>query len=332
MKKRVLITALSLILYCTLTSCSFNAHVEDYDDLEVDNKEDIAIDQAEEFASQEDNESEENDYPENSEDEMITLTYTVKILENVWESANMENSRFQTSEEFINQVDYYISAISEFVLIENWYEQYPDIPSIEISLQNSFSITTVRRNRIYINLNKLAFEHDLAPIAHEIAHVIVKSSLYRTESLDEGLASYLHERFGDNPTVHTWGIDAHVLANMFFSYYEEEYNTVFSVIGTRDRRQEEYMLGEQFLRQIFYVLSHSFAKYLIDTYGIEDFMKLHDATNSLIDEYYVLYGKSFDEIKSEWHSVILSSPSMSLEEYDSHLEELFDKHNWQWGS
>jgi len=274
----------------------------------------------------------EDDCPENNDGETLPARFTARMFDNVWESANMEHSRFQTVEDFNSQADYYISVISEFVLRENWYEQYSDTPSIEFLLRDRISHVAEQGNRIYVNLNKAGFEHDLAPIAHEITHVIVKSSHDRTVSLDEGLASFMQERFGKNPTVHTWGIDAHMLAKMFFINYEDDYSSVFSVIGSGDSQEDRYMSGEFHLRQIFYVLSHSFTKYLIETYGIDDFMKLHASRDDLLDDYHVLYGKSYEEIKSEWHSVVESSPGMTLEEYDNHLEELFDRHNWPFGS
>jgi len=272
----------------------------------------------------------ENEYPDSNIEEPAPAKFTARMYDNVWGSANMENSRFRTVEDFHSEIDYYINVVSEFVMKEHWFEQYVGSPQIEFRLEHSGSRTEIWGRRVIVYLSKIAFEHDLAPIAHEIAHVI-NPTRDRTASLDEGLAGYLHTRFGQNPTVHTFGIDAHILAKVFFTYHAEEYNAIFAVLGTRDSRQDRYLSGDLFLRQVFYVLSESFATYLIDFYGIEEFMKLHASRDNLLDDYNDLYGKSYEEIKLEWQSVVESSPSMTLEGYNNHLDVLFERHNWQWG-
>jgi hypothetical protein len=321
MKKHSLIIAIIIICAVLFMSCSSEENGAEYIPENIENSEDILSNA---------NEAEENNHLDKNEAEIIPVRFTSRMSDDVWASANMEHSRFQTVEDFIAQADLYITAISEFVSGEDWFERYrrnDNIAHIEYRLTDGISRVTVANNGYQVNvyLRQQVFEHDLAPIAHEISHVIVPFN-NRSLSLNEGLASYIQHKFGQNPSLFNWGIDPHILANLFFTYAEEAYNTIFPVIGTKSPLQNEFINGE--LRQIFYVLSHSFAKYLIDTFGIENFMNLHES-NDLINDYYTFYGKSFEEIKSEWHNVLESSPSMTAEEYSNHLIELYEKHNFQ---
>ena len=258
-----------------------------------------------------------------------TITFTLSMADDVWDSANMTYGRFGSKDEFIADVEYYIQAISEFISRENWFDNSDRCESIyHIELLLTDGVSRVRKRNEYhfdVYLRKPFFEHGLAPTAHEIAHVIVPWE-NRSQSLSEGLASYLQDKFGKNPTVFNWGINPHTLINFFMNNIPESFEQIFPVIGTKDARQRIYADGE--LRQWFYNMSNSFVTYLIETFGIASFMNLYEADN-VIDAYYIYFGKSFEDIKSEWLAFLESYPEvMTFEEMSDYWRELFARHNF----
>ena len=302
----------------SVTSCSDNSQTKD---IPISNTDTILSDK---------NITEEIDLAV-SETKTKAAEYTSQMRDNIWESVNMEYGRFQTPEEFIAETDYYIKAVSEFVSKENWFDVYnrkSNICHIEYLLTNGISYVEVEEKngyQVYVYLKKDFFEHDLAPIVNVITNIIVPFNNNSSLSLIGGLSSYCQDKFGKNPSVHNYGIDVHTLANLFLNYSPELFDKVFPVIGTKNARQNEYADGD--LRQLFCVLSYSFSKYLIDNFGIDCFMNLYESKN-LISDYNTFYGKSFDDIKLEWHSFVESYPGMTAEEYINYITELLTKHNY----
>ncbi|MCL2420757.1 MAG: hypothetical protein FWD03_02765, partial [Defluviitaleaceae bacterium] len=236
---------------------------------------------------------------------------------------------FESPDDVIAQVDYYIHAISQYVSRQNWYERlmlFDNTPHVEVRMTSGISRVShgAGGHIIYIFLNQRLFEHDLAPIAHEVAHVIVPSRGSRF--LDEGLASYLHDRFGQNPTVFNWGLDPHILTRGFLTYEAEIFNAMLPVMATGNASENTFADGA--FRSIFYISSNSFATYLIDTYGIENFMTLHASTN-LINDYYTVLGKSREAVIAGWLEVVEAAPVMTGEEIDDYMDVLLTRHGIQ---
>jgi len=268
-------------------------------------------------------------------DETKNIYFTAEMSIDRWDSANMENSAFQSRDEFNSEVKYYIEAISKFLSRENWFDVYKKkhgnnyICHIDYRLtygashvENGYLAYATLIPNVY--LNKDFFEHDLAPIAHETTHIIVP--FYSSLSLREGLASYCQDKFGKNPSVFNWGLDVHAYANFYLVYAKDEFDKVFPVIGSTDKLQKVYAEGN--LRELFYNLSHSFTKYLIDNFGIESFMKLYES-DDLINDYSVVYGKSFESIKEEWYESLESySEALTAEEIQNNMINLFTEHNY----
>lgn len=139
------------------------------------------------------------EHEKTSIDETKDIYYTAEMSTDTWDSANMENSSFQSRDNFNSEVKYYVEAISKFLSRENWFDVYKkkhgDDYICNINYKLTPSISHVENGYLgyallipNVYLNKDYFEHDLAPIAHETTHIIVP--FYSSLSLREGLASY----------------------------------------------------------------------------------------------------------------------------------------------
>lgn len=127
-------------------------------------------------------------------------------------------------------------------------------------------------------------------IVRELTHVIVP--FYNSLSLSEGLACLMQEKFGKNATVFNYGEPIHSFSKQYLSSHEH----VAAVIGEANIPLIDIM-GKD--RTAFYVLSHSFVKYLVEEYGIKDFMKVNDAPKVSV-AYEEVYGKELDVLRDEW--------------------------------
>lgn len=261
--------------------------------------------------------------------------YSVEMADYMWEYIDTKYCRFQTKEECVKEAKYYIETISDFVSKPEWYKEYKDKHGEENELIISYIFTSEISHvedgyHQYLNLmpniylNKLLFEYDLAPIAHETTHIILP--YYSSLTLREGLASYCQDAFGKNLFIFSYGIDIHIYANCYFTYNFENYNKIFDVIGTDDIYQEIYTQGN--LRIMFYNMSHSFSKYLIETYGIEKFMAIYESEN-LQNDYKAIYDKSLDELKVEWQEMLETLPEpMNPKEIKEYIQQFYEKNNY----
>ena len=260
--------------------------------------------------------------------------FSVGISDVFWENVNLEYSGFSNKDEFIAEAMYYIESISEYVSRPNWFTVYKEKHGNDYIVYIEYRLTD-RSSHVesdylaYLSLipnlylNKELFEYRLAPIAHETTHIILP--FYSSLSLREGLASHCQDIFG-NPSVFNCSINPHDCAGVYMRTTPDDFNKIFSVIGTTDNLQESYAAGDS--RKVFYILSHSFTNYLIETYGIDKFMELYDSDN-LINDYEVFCGKNIEDIKSEWRGHLeYYSDSITYEELQSQISEILSLHNY----
>ena len=131
-----------------------------------------------------------------------------------------------------------------------------------------------------------------AAIVHEATHIMAKHQNNRFFS--EGLAVYFQERFGeDNGFPNFSG----VALDDLMRNHQEQYipikklindNEVFRQVGTKRR-------------EIAYIEAGSFMNFLVVKYGEQ---KLTDLHNSWTLNYKKIYGKSIQELETEWRDLV----------------------------
>lgn len=247
--------------------------------------------------------------------------YDVLIAESTWNAIDKTSAGYSTINEFYDYVLTTMQNIADFVNRPDWYVIYGENVVIEYRMTEGPSHAEggyrAVNNPIPITyLNQPLFEQGMAPIAHETTHIMYpKFSLL---SLREGLASYCHERFGGNPTVFSFEVPVHehvrYLYDTQFATFKETLDVMGDLLG-----ELPYAEGET--REIYYTISHSLAKYIIEKYGISPYMRLYES-----DPYNVSFenelGISYDALKQEWIDYIKSLPlGMSNEEIATALSQ-----------
>ena len=239
--------------------------------------------------------------------ESNTAHYGVLFAESTWSAIDKTETGYATVEEFCDYALTTIQNIADFVNRPNWYAIYGENTVIEYRMTDGPSHAEggyrAVNNPVPITyLNQSLFEKGMAPIAHETTHIIYpKFSLL---SLREGLASYCHEKFGGNPTVFSFGVPVHehvrYLNNTQPAMFKETLDIIGDLLG-----ELPYAEGET--RAIYYTISHSLAKYIVETYGIDSYMLLYESDPYNVSFENVL-GISLDELKEEWLKYVDALP------------------------
>ena len=254
------------------------------------------------------------DIPTPSNEYGFFSTNYANISYSQWDSIEKEYIRYQDADAFLMEVDAYVDEILEYAS-----PQKQMTGMISFSFVSGVSYTSGR----HIYLNKNAFECDLAPIAHEVTHALFPNN--RSTSLSEGFASYCQDFFGRNPAPHNFSLDVDSCANALLEHETEDFEKLFPDIGAAGKR-DTFGYGE--LRDWFYMLSNSFVKYLISTYGVENFMTVY-ASADIYNEYEESFGLSFEELKVAWRESIENYPApVSLVDLTSNMREVLIRHNY----
>lgn len=234
-----------------------------------------------------------------------------KIEKIQWDRINHENSGFENVEDFLLDVDYYVDAISEYIDRPNWKDVYKEKHGEDFEFKIKIGVAYGTPSHVkggyyhYKDLIlglKLYYEHlenNYAPITHEITHLI--TPYYSSLSLREGLASFMQDTIGKNPSVFNGGEPIIPLSKDFLLEDNIEKNRdVIKNIGTKGIPNDITITTSDLkTRKLFYILSYSFSKYLIDEYGIEKFMEVYEAED-LYTKYEEVYEKNLDELHSDW--------------------------------
>lgn len=318
-----IIIIVSLTVNCT--ACTFKKEVSNGTDIETENKNPIS------------ETPEKSNTNENVPNEKLNVEFD--YIKDSWELINLENCRFKTKDEFEEEVVEYINEIAEITLNSKWYKKNEknittcivlfDFKDNVISNTKLPIIYSKTKILVKITLNRRLFECDFSPIAHELTHALCNTDATDSISLSEGLAGYMQDNIGNNPFPMSFGINIH---NLIKTYMEDGYYTddIIKNIGCSSKIYP-YMGGSniEFLnRSLWYNASQSFVTYLIDTYGMEDFMNVYNADN-VENAYEKIMGKDIISLRQEW-LVFLDNYSckMTKEEIEKYINELYKEHGY----
>ncbi len=238
--------------------------------------------------------------------EKVVSKYGV-IERNDWNIYDNDSNRFDSLEEFLAEVDYYVEEIINYLNIK--FDK-----KVLFTFEEGFG---TRADYIYcrVTLGVLLFENDMLPIAHEITHILAPSS---NDSLSEGLAEYMQDKFGKTPSDTSLGFPINSLAKELFENIDA--NMVDGIVN--GGIMVKYMDYNEIFN--FYLFSYSFVTYLIDQYGIEKFMNFYESDGYI--QYQSLFGKNEEKMKKEWVNFLKDQTSLDLEEWKNKKREILYKY------
>lgn len=220
-----------------------------------------------------------------------------------WSSLDGPCNRFESPRAFLDEVDDYVVLISSYLGRPAWRERYGSQGKIEFfhepdgycHVEGGYYHFQSPVLRVHLNES---FRNGRAPLAHEITHLILPD--YSSLSLREGLASEMQDRFGRNSALYSLGADVHALSAGFLPRAPRR---VVEALG-RPGIPEVALVADEDGRAFFYILSHSFARYLLDRFGVAAFLRLYESRD-LLEEYPRVTGRGLEALKSEWQGFIV---------------------------
>lgn len=129
-------------------------------------------------------------------------------------------------------------------------------------------------------------------IVHELTHVIAPSRGKPNRYLDEGLAVFIQEKFGTDKAFPNMGEDVHQLTARLIKTVGEP----ISIHKLEETRNSSMTVN---LRRLAYVQEGSFVRYLIEKFGIKDFMAMYEGKS-----YETVYKKSLEDLERDWKEFI----------------------------
>lgn len=221
-----------------------------------------------------------------------------KISIDKWDEIDGEKSGFRNAKDFLTIIDNYVNSISEFIMMPDWIERHKEQyredyyfePVIEFSFINNIKVASYSdyNMKLSVALNKELFETNYSTLVREITKVIARKSV--ADSLTEGLAFYVQDELGLNVNKLNYGMDIFTVSK---KYVSQNYGSIISRIGLSDGN---ITLDNQ---EVFFILSNSFSRYLIQNYGMDKFIEVYKS-KSVETAYMEIYGLPVDELKTSW--------------------------------
>jgi hypothetical protein len=172
---------------------------------------------------------------------------------------------------------------------------------IYIYISNKYDMPrTTKDNELLIPANRVRGDAGGPPeiagrgpaIVHELTHVITPSQGKPNRYLDEGLAVFMQEKFGVDKSYPNMGEDVHQVTLKLIKTVGQTVS-IYKLEETRNSS-----LGGD-LRHLAYLQEGSFVRYLIEKYGLQDFMAMYEGKS-----YEKVYEKSLDDLEKEWKEFI----------------------------
>jgi len=191
---------------------------------------------------------------------------------------------------------------------------------------------------IYVmTFNGAMFDHNIVPIVHQLTDLITYDQVDKrssfSSSLSNGLGEYVQKYLGMGIASCNHGLDSH---NYVIAYKKickndpvAQQNIKFMSI---DRIGSGGISGFTFdstlgLRNYWVECCSSFVDYLVQTYGIENVMKMADGYDESI--YYLLNQNGLDGLISDWQQFLESYPcKMTWDEINAFITEFRSTHGY----
>lgn len=245
------------------------------------------------------------------------------VYRDEWDGLDKSGYGYGSAADFLQEAAGYYYEIAEFTGKADQLSEYETV-SIDFLFVDTISTTNMLSSSeeyyaVEIRLKKDFFELGAAPVAHELAHAICPSAT--SESLSEGLASYMQDTVSDNPAPHNFGINCDIICASVLGESDEDIkvNDILNMTGTVRSafKEPEY-------RSLAYNFADSFTHYLIDNYGIDNYMWLYSAVNP-IKVYPEITGKELDELRDDWRNHLMEEETMSAEEINEAMNEALNR-------
>lgn len=228
------------------------------------------------------------------EDDFYISKYA-KISNKDWDILHTNNCGFSNVYHFLSYIDYYVDKIVFYTNTPDWIDLHTKMfrddyyfnscINITVDIDEGLSSIVDNYREFNIYLKKNQFKDNFSTLPADLTKVVIGSC--ESDSITEGFAMYIQDQIGLNINKYNYGID-------IFTYSKEFINNNRDII---------YEIGNcynaKFSDKAYYILSNSFCSYLIEQYGLGDFLRLYRSENLEI-AYKMIFNKNLGQLKVEW--------------------------------
>ena len=217
-----------------------------------------------------------------------------------WDRLEKTSSYEGSREDLEREMSEAVQEIAAFTGYTDWAEKYagPDtriLVYVDSGASRAFTVNHIDSPPtpvIYLNAGNA--EYGVLNYYHEFTHILFYGE-GNSVSLREGFATYVEDTLSDIPSPRVWGVDLHTIAKCYVKLEEE---TALDVVGTSEASNKKFANLRQSDRYL-YTESASFIRYLVETYGMESFLRVYRGETPEA-EYEAAMGKSLEELKADW--------------------------------
>ena len=159
--------------------------------------------------------------------------------------------------------------------------------NVRVKIENRKIRSSANYVNRFINLTRIAVQSGRPVIEHEVAHIIVGRDASNRRFLNEGIAMYLEQKFHPQAELRSIDLDAKAARAMQRTGFVSLQDTNEFFLDSAERLKAE--------RFTVYREAGSFVQYLIEEHGLKQFKEVFRGFT-----FDSVYGKSIDEIQSEW--------------------------------
>ncbi len=235
-----------------------------------------------------------------------------------WDIYDWSEGPYPTKEAYEDDVYRLVDEITTLLHKEDWLSQYSEENDTYYLKLESYTLdilgvmgTPVQYtensvvNAMRIDPTCLSGELSLNPVCHELVHMITYDSKLERHALsmelNDGLCEYVSRKIGmeDSTSYKPASITEFFGSIDLTLMPEEQKQAMREVIDTLGMESDEYLYHVGTVeRNIAYMLNLYFVKYIIETYGMDDFLELHN----VVDDEAVMreHVNRLGELKTEW--------------------------------
>lgn len=268
------------------------------------------------------NKSSEVAYSESTQESKLTIKFLYESTD-YWQKFDMSNAGYKTQAEYETAVLNYIDQITKLLSKEDWYKQYTNNNNIiyiklvltekEIKETINFPKNTDSDN-ITFNINYpigMISYCDL-PLVNSLTHIITYNKLTGVSSfsktLDDGICEYLQNHYYSGKGVMICDRPAQEVKER--NYDVIDVHKVVKLEQSHNKLPFEKLETDNSGFAIRY--RYSFVDYLIQTYGLEAVLKVHDGKDE--SAYNSLSKNGFSGLISDWKQFLSKYPDFTSSE------------------
>ena len=278
----------------------------------------------------------------------VGISIEFSYHEDYWQKYDLTNAVYKTQAEYETAVRDYINQIVILLNKQDWYEKYTGIETLYIGLnindaddgisEGAISFSKNLSKTVYtcdLHLSNTMFKHNRSQLVHALTELIITKTEGNTSSLEEGFCEYMQSNLGMGIGSYHYGLDIHNYLIEFTKKNKENadnnnnMNAIRDAVGDQKANSINRFASQKsyFNHDYWSSANYSFVDYLVNTYGIENVMKMMDGYDESI--FYLFHQNGLSGMVADWEQYLEKYPcKLSWDEIQTQITGLKSTHGY----